>query len=65
MFGTLSQTAFLLWTIIGVDRDGPNGGLRLHMLWMLLFLKGYPMEIHYQVFVDWQPKLFNIEWMHS
>ena len=42
MFGTSSQTAFLLWTIMDVDREGPNGGLRLHMLWMLLFLKGYP-----------------------
>ena len=42
MFGTSSRTAFLLWTILDVDRDGPNGGLRLHMLWMLLFLEGYP-----------------------
>ena len=42
MFGTSSRTAFLLWTIMDVDREGPNGGLRLHMLWMLLFLKGYP-----------------------
>ena len=42
MFGTSSRTAFLLWTMIDVDRDGPKGGLRLHMLWMLLFLKGYP-----------------------
>ena len=25
-----------------VARDGPYGGLCLHMLWMLLFLKGYP-----------------------
>ena len=23
---------------MNVDREGPNGGLRLHMLWMLLFL---------------------------
>ena len=42
MFGTSSCTAFLLWTIMDVARDGPYGGLRLHMLWMLLFLKGYP-----------------------
>ena len=28
--------------IMDVARDGPYGGLRLHMLWMLLFLKGYP-----------------------
>ena len=32
----------LLWTIMDVARDGPYGGLCLHMLWMLLFLKGYP-----------------------
>ena len=25
-----------------VVRDRPYGGLRLHMLWMMLFLKGYP-----------------------
>ena len=25
-----------------VARDGPYGGHGLHMLWMLLFLKGYP-----------------------
>ena len=25
-----------------VARDGPYGGLHLHMLWMLLFLRGYP-----------------------
>ena len=42
MLGTLSHTAFLLWTIMDVARDGPYGGLCLHMLWMLLFLKGYP-----------------------
>ena len=42
MFGTSSRTAFLLWTIMDVARDGPYGGLRLHMLWMLLLLKGHP-----------------------
>ena len=42
MFGTSSHMAFLLWTIMDVARDGLYGGLRLHMLWMLLFLKGYP-----------------------
>ena len=42
MFGTSSRTAFLLWTIMDIETEGPNGGLRLHMLWMLLFLKGYP-----------------------
>ena len=42
MFGTSSHTTFLLWTIMDVARDGPYGGLCLHMLWTLLFLKGYP-----------------------
>ena len=42
MFGTLSRTTFPLWTIMDVARDGPYGGLHLRMLWMLLFLKGYP-----------------------
>ena len=39
---TTSHTAFLLWTIMDVARDRPYGGLCSHMLWMLLFLMGYP-----------------------
>ena len=42
MFGASLQTAFLLWTIMDVATKGPAGGHHVHMLWMLLFLKGYP-----------------------
>ena len=42
MFGTSSHMAFLLWTIMDVAVEGPAGGHHVHMLWMLLFLKGYP-----------------------
>ena len=65
MFGTSSRTAFLLWTMIDVDRDGPKGGLRLHMLWMLLFLKGIQMERHYPEFVEQHQKQFGFGLTHS
>ena len=31
----------LLWTVMDVDVDRPVGGQRIHMLWILLFLKDY------------------------
>ena len=41
LFGTSFHTAFLLWTVIDVGVEGPTGGHCLHMLWTVLFLKGY------------------------
>ena len=41
MFGMLSKTAHLLWITLDVDVPGPTGGKRIHLLWMLMFLKEY------------------------
>ena len=41
MFGVSSRTAHLLWIAIDIDVVGPCGGKRIHLLWMLMFLKEY------------------------
>ena len=41
MFGVSSRTAHLLWFTLDVDTLGPQGGKRIHLLWMLMFLKEY------------------------
>ena len=41
MFGVSSRTAHLLWVTLDVNVAGPTGGKRMHLLWMLMFLKEY------------------------
>ena len=41
MFGVSSRTAHLLWVTLDIDTLGPRGGKRIHLLWMLMFLKEY------------------------
>ena len=41
MFGVSSRTAYLLWITLDIDVIGPRGGKRIHLLWMLMFLKEY------------------------
>ena len=41
MFSMSSRTAHLLWITLDVDVSGPTGGKRIHLLWMLMFLKEY------------------------
>ena len=41
MFSVSSRTAHLLWITLDVDVPGPTGGKRIHLLWMLMFLKEY------------------------
>ena len=41
MFGVSSRTAHLLWITLDIDVLGPRGGKRIHLLWMLMFLKEY------------------------
>ena len=41
MFGVSSRTAHLLWITLDFDVIGPRGGKRIHLLWMLMFLKEY------------------------
>ena len=41
MFCISSRTAHLLWITLDVDVSGPTGGKRMHLLWMLMFLKEY------------------------
>ena len=41
MFGVSSRTAHLLWITLDIDVIGPHGGKRIHLLWMLMFLKEY------------------------
>jgi hypothetical protein len=40
-FGISSKSAFILWTLLNVPNDGPEGGRKVHLLWVLLFLKTY------------------------
>ena len=40
-FGISSQSAFILWTLLNVSNEGPEGGKQEHLLWVLLFLKTY------------------------
>ena len=40
-FGISSKSAFILWTLLNVPNEGPEGGKRAHLLWVLLFLKTY------------------------
>ena len=41
MFGVSSRTAHLLWITLDIDVMGPRGGKRIHLLWMVMFLKEY------------------------
>jgi hypothetical protein len=40
-FGISSKSAFILWTLLNVPNEGPQGGRKVHLLWTLLFLKTY------------------------
>jgi hypothetical protein len=40
-FGISSKSAFILWTLLNVPNEGPAGGQKVHLLWVLLFLKTY------------------------
>jgi hypothetical protein len=33
--------ASVLWTLLNVQNEGPEGGKQEHLLWVLLFLKTY------------------------
>ena len=41
MFVISPRTAYLLWITLDVNVAGPTGGKRMHVLWMLMFLKEY------------------------
>jgi hypothetical protein len=40
-FGISSKSAFVLWTLLNVPNEGPEGEKQEHLLWVLLFLKTY------------------------
>ena len=46
-----------------VDVEGPVGGLHIYMLWMLLFVRGFPMERLYPGYVGFLERQFIIGWM--
>ena len=40
-FGTTLHITYLLWCLLDVENEGPEGATVLHLLWALMFLKVY------------------------
>jgi hypothetical protein len=40
-FGISSKSTFILWTLLNVPNEVPEGGKQVHLLWVLLVLKTY------------------------
>ena len=41
LFGITLDMVFLLWTVMNVPKEGPSCGRRIHLMWILMFVKDY------------------------
>jgi hypothetical protein len=58
-FGCSQHDVYLCWSILNVENEGPAGGLPLHLLWTLLFLKTYDLETNLSSRCGVDPKTFR------